>query len=71
MDIKEILRYIMMGFLALFIVFWMYHIVECLRRKDFGAFDKLFWFILLLVPLLGLIMYRGIGNEFYRKKRDE
>lgn len=57
--------------LLLFVIFWTYHIVECLRRPDFKILDKIFWTILLLVPVIGLIMYRGIGNEFYKRKRDD
>jgi len=61
-----------LGIAALiFVIFWIYHIVECLRRPDFSIFDKVFWFILLLIPALGLIMYRGIGNEFYKKNRKD
>jgi len=60
------------GAIALsFLIFWIYHILECLRRPDYGLFDKLFWTILLLVPIIGLIMYRGIGNEFYKKRKQE
>lgn len=55
--------------LLLFVIFWIYHIVECVRRPDFRISDKIFWCILLLVPILGLIMYRGIGNEFYKRKQ--
>jgi len=68
MAIGEIFRYIFMGFLALFGIFWIFHIVECLRRPDYGIFDKIFWFLLLLVPVLGLILYRGIGHEFYKDR---
>lgn len=66
LNIREILGYVAQGLLVLFVIFWFYHIIECLRRKDFGFFDKLFWTLILLVPVLGLILYRGIGNEFYK-----
>jgi hypothetical protein len=59
------------GILIFYIIFLLYHIVECLRRRDFRIVDKIFWTLLLLVPVLGLIMYRGIGNEFYKKKQKE
>lgn len=57
--------------LLLFVIFWIYHIVECLRRPDFKISDKIFWTILLIVPVIGLIMYRGIGNEFYKRNRND
>ena len=56
-----------MVFLALFALFWLLHFIGCLRRKDFGTADKIFWFIILIIPVAGLILYRGIGNEFYKK----
>ncbi|HOX29204.1 MAG TPA: PLDc N-terminal domain-containing protein [bacterium] len=68
MDIAKIGQILTGIALLLFVIFWIYHIVECLRRKDFRIFDKIFWTLILLVPILGLIMYRGIGNEFYKKK---
>jgi hypothetical protein len=67
MDIHKFLEEAPKVLLVLFAIFWIYHIIECLRRKDFKIFDKIFWTILLLVPVIGLIMYRGIGNEFYKK----
>ncbi len=70
-NIKQILGYCAQGLLVLFVIFWIYHIIECVRRKDFSIFDKLFWFVVLLVPILGLILYRGIGNEFYKDKKNE
>ncbi|HOY63844.1 MAG TPA: PLDc N-terminal domain-containing protein [bacterium] len=70
MHFETVLKITAITATSLFAVFWIFHLVECLRRKDFGLMDKLFWFVLLLVPVLGLIMYRGIGNEFYRKKGD-
>ena len=68
MDTTKLTHNILAVAALLFGIFWGYHIVECLRRKDFRIADKIFWFILLLVPVLGLIMYRGIGNEFYKKR---
>ena len=67
METKTIIHMIVSAALLLFVIFWVYHLVECARRPDFKPFDKIFWFILLLVPVIGLIMYRGIGNEFYKK----
>ncbi|HOO55680.1 MAG TPA: PLDc N-terminal domain-containing protein [bacterium] len=67
METKTIIHLITVAFLLSFAVFWIYHIVECFRRKDFRVSDKIFWFVMLLIPVLGLILYRGIGNEFYKK----
>lgn len=68
MDYMKIFHWALISAAIIFAVFWIYHIVECVRRKDFRIADKLFWFILLLVPVIGLVMYRGIGNEFYKKR---
>lgn len=68
MKFKEIMALVGQLGIGVFLIFWAYHIVECIRRKDYGIFDKIFWFLLLLVPVIGLIMYRGIGNEFYKHK---
>lgn len=68
MNFTKVFHWTLISAAIIFAVFWIYHIVECLRRKDFRIPDKIFWFILLLVPVLGLIMYRGIGNEFYKNK---
>ena len=54
--------------LMAYIVWWVMHIIGCLRRKDYRAVDKLFWFIILLVPVVGLILYRALGPEFYKHK---
>ena len=68
MNIHKILPIAATILAGIFCIFWIYHIVECLRRKDFRIGDKIFWFIILLAPVLGLILYRGIGNEFYNNK---
>ena len=68
MELKQIAGLIGQALIFMFVVFWGYHIVECFRRKDYRWFDRIFWFLILLVPVLGLILYRGIGNEFYKKK---
>ncbi|MFA6451054.1 MAG: hypothetical protein WCX65_16380 [bacterium] len=67
MDIHKIFQIAAQVALLLYVAFWLYHAIECLRRKDFKLFDKIFWFILLIVPVVGPIMYRGIGNEFYKE----
>lgn len=69
MNIKDILALIAQLGLGAFIVFWIYHIVQCFRRPDYRIFDKIFWFLVLLIPIVGLIMYRGIGNEFYKDRQ--
>ena len=38
----------------------------CLTRRDFKMSDKVFWFAVLLIPIIGLILYRGLAPEFYK-----
>ena len=45
---------------------WLLHIIACLRRKEFKPVDKFFWFGVLLIPIVGLILYRGLAPEFYK-----
>ncbi len=47
-------------------VIWLYHYIECLRRKDLRAADKIFWVIVLAMPLAGIILYRALGRYFYK-----
>ncbi|MEW5946104.1 MAG: PLDc N-terminal domain-containing protein [bacterium] len=51
-----------------FLAVWITHVVHCVRRRDFTALDKIVWFIALLVPIVGLILYRGLGREMYKRK---
>ena len=30
--------------------------------------DKIFWFFVLLIPFVGLALYRGLAPEFYKVK---
>ena len=51
-----------------FAVYWLWHFYHCLARKDFRTLDKLFWVFALLIPIVGLILYRGLGKVFYKRK---
>ncbi|MEW6201828.1 MAG: hypothetical protein AB1546_07625 [bacterium] len=54
--------------IIVFAVYWLWHFYRCLTRKDFRALDKLFWVFALLIPIIGIILYRGLGKEFYKRK---
>ncbi len=67
MSFEKIMQNVIGGVLLAYIVFLSYHLIECIRRKDFKIFDKIFWTVVLLIPVVGLILYRGVGNEFVKK----
>lgn len=49
-------------------VFWAAHLVGVLNRRAFRPVDRVFWFGVLLIPFVGLILYRGLAPEFIKKK---
>ena len=51
-----------------FFIWWGLHIVGCLTRRDFRMSDKIFWFFVLAIPLIGLVLYRGLAPEFYKTR---
>ena len=65
----QIVKIALAAVVATFLLFWFWHIVGCLARKDFKPVDKFFWFAVLLIPILGIMLYRGFAREFYKKKK--
>lgn len=49
-----------------YFIWWGLHIVGCLTRRDFRMTDKIFWFAVLAIPIIGLVLYRGLAPEFYK-----
>lgn len=49
-----------------YFIWWGLHIVGCLTRRDFRMSDKIFWFAVLAIPIIGLVLYRGLAPEFYK-----
>jgi hypothetical protein len=49
-----------------YLIWWGLHIVGCLTRRDFRMTDKIFWFAVLAIPIIGLVLYRGLAPEFYK-----
>ena len=66
--LKTISALIVIIIIVVFLIYWIWHFVHCLTRKDFKITDKLFWFLALCVPIVGIILYRGLGKEFYKRK---
>lgn len=68
MLLKKIFLICLMVCAALFVLYWLWQIARCLTRKDFTPLDRLVWTFALLIPVVGLILYRGIGGRLYARK---
>lgn len=68
MTIKRTIFFALFGCAIVFVVYWLWHIGHCLARRDFDILDKVVWTLCLLIPIVGLILYRGLGKKMYGKK---
>jgi len=66
--LAKITGFITLAVIVVFFLYWFGQLTGCLARKDFRPVDKLFWFLVLLIPIIGLILYRGLGPEFYKSQ---
>ncbi len=64
----KILTLVVAAICISFALYWSWQIAGCLARKDFKPVDKFFWFAVLLIPGIGLLLYRGFARVFYKKQ---
>lgn len=68
MFIKRTIFFFLLGCAVVFVAYWLWHIGHCLARRDYNIMDKVVWTFCLLIPVVGLILYRGLGKKLYGKK---
>jgi len=49
-------------------LYWLSYFVQCYERKDMTVGDKILWTVLLLIPILGIILYRGLGLQWMKRQ---